>query len=230
MNEGISPIKPRVLVVCARRYNGHELWTLLGVLQNRGVDFEVVSQDTLIRDELSMRPNKIKRKVHDVPVTEMKEWDGITVVSGNMADTELYWKDLHVESLLKEARLQDKVCAAICCSVPTLAPIVGGIKVSFFPLVRSRQRLQHYGAILRTVSLTVDKRTVTAENQMITEMWAEEIAHMLHKPDQPPLYSFNESDFTPKGFERKMPPEVRKVIDEARGYPMVIRKKPKTKK
>ena len=32
----------KVLVVCARRYNGHELWTFLGVLQEAEIEFEVV--------------------------------------------------------------------------------------------------------------------------------------------------------------------------------------------
>ena len=213
----------KVLIICAQRYNGHELWTLLGKLQQRGHQFEVVSQDLLIKDELTLRPNTIKRLVWDVdPKIAVQEFDGVCVVSGNMADTEKYWTDNHVIDILKTFRAEDKVCAAICCSVPTLAPIVEGVKVSFFPLMRSRNRLRDHGAILQTTSLTVDKRTITAENQMITHMWGDEICNMLEgKPQQ---HHFTDSGFVPKGSERRMPPEVRKAIDEARGYEMVIKK------
>lgn len=204
----------KVLVICARRYNGHELWTLLGVLKQRGFKFEVVSTANIIKDELTFKPNIVDRLVYDVTPDSIVDFEAVCVVSGNMADTEAYWTDKHVQSLLERGRKEDKVIAAICCSVPTLAPVVRDVKVSFFPLVRSRQRLQNHGAVLQTVSLTVDQRTVTAENQMITQMWAEEICNMLEGvPQQTVLV---DSGFTPKGRERKMPKDVRVVIDDAR--------------
>lgn len=211
-----------LLVICAKRYNGHELWTLLGVLKERGHTFEVVSQDTLIRDELTLKPNTIERVVWDVGQEEVNDFDAVCVVSGNMADTEAYWADPDVVALLEQFREQDKVMAAICCSVPTLAPVCKGVKVSYFPLLRSKFRLRDFGAVLQNTSLTVDGRTVTAENQMITEMWAEEISNLLE--DKPPQHEFHESGFEPKGMERMMDPDVRQAIDEDRGYKMVIRK------
>lgn len=212
-----------LLVICAKRYNGHELWTLLGVLQARGHSFEVVSQATLIKDELTLRPNTIARTVWEVkPSEEVDKFDGVIVVSGNMSDTEAYWKDTHVEEILKTFKSADKVVAAICCSVPTLAPVARDVKVSFFPLMRSKHRLRDYGAILQTTSLTVDGKMITAENQMMSEMWGEEICNVLEgKPLQHVLY---DSGFVPKGSERRMSPEVREAIDAARGYKMVIKK------
>jgi putative intracellular protease/amidase len=210
----------KVLVVCAKRYNGHELWTLLGVLQKRGHSFEVVSQELLIRDELTLRPNTIQRTVYQVSPLEAvtahstPTLDGIVVVSGNMSDTEAYWTDDHLQQLLRGFQGEGKMTSAICCSVPTLAPIAQGKRVSFFPLVRSRQRLEEFGAVLQTVSLTVDGKMATAENQMLSEMWAEEIINILE--DRPPKYSLVESGYTPKGHERKMSPEVRAMIDKAR--------------
>ena len=214
-----------LLVICAKRYNGHELWTLLGVLQERGHTFEVVSQSVNIRDELTLRPNILDRVVYAVEWDEVNDFDAVCVVSGNMADTEAYWTDSDVLALIQQFREQDKVVAAICCSVPTIAPVCEGVKVSYFPLVRSRHRLADYGAILQNTSLTIDGRTVTAENQMITQMWAEEICNLLeNKPIEHKLY---DSGFVPKGFERKMMPEVRAAIDEDRGYKMVMRKEQK---
>lgn len=215
----------KLLVICAKRYNGHELWTLLGIVQKRGHTFEVVSQDTLIKNELTLQPNTIARRVWDVNLTETDKFDAVVVVSGNMSDTEAYWKDDHVIKLLQTFREEDKLCAAICCSVPTLAPICAGVKVSFFPLMRSRDRLRKYKADLQTTSLSVDKQyggTITAENQMMSWMWAEEICnHLEGKPQQ---HVFHDSGFVPKGSERRMTGPIRDAIDAARGYKMVLKK------
>ena len=207
-----------VLVICAKRYNGHELWTLLGVLNARGHTFEVVSQSTLIRDELTLRPNTIKRTVYEVVENEeLDHFDGVCVVSGNMEDTEAYWTDQKVIDILHAFKGAEKMVSAICCSVPTLAPVAKDVKVSYFPLVRSKQRLQRFGAILQAVSLTVDTdhKMITAENQMMTQMWGDEICNVLE--GKPPQFVFKDSGYTPKGTERRMSPEVRASIDEARG-------------
>ncbi len=217
-----------VLVICAKRYNGHELWTLLGVLLEREHTFEVVSQEVLIRDELTLRPNTIERVVYDVGWDEVNNFNAVCIVSGNMEDTESYWTDEDVIGLLRQFRAQDAVIAAICCSVPTLAPICEGVKVSPFPLIRAKHRLRDFGAILQKVSLVVDGRTITAENQMLTQMWAEEICNVLEgKPIQ---YEMHDSGFEPKGSERRMDPVVRAAIDESRGYKMKILKDKETGK
>ncbi len=210
----------KLLVICAKRYNGHELWTLLGVLQERGHEFEVVSQELLIRDELTLQPNTIERTVYDVDNTY--QFDGVVVVSGNMKDTEAYWDDKSVLGILDEFKSRGCVMAAICCSAPTLARVAKGKRLSYFPLVRAKHRLLHYGAIPSNTSITVDGRFVTAENQMMAEMWAEEICNVLE--DKPLQHVMTDSGFVPRGHERKMLPEVRAAIDESRGYPMIMNK------
>jgi len=106
------------------------------------------------------------------------------------------------------------VLSAICCSVPTLAPHVSGVKVSYFPLVRSGRRLSKFGAVLQSVSLTVDANVVTAENQMISQMWAEEICNLLE--GKPPTYHLTNSGYVPKGRPRRMDKDVQKAIDDAK--------------
>lgn len=204
----------RVLVICARRYNGHELWTLLGILKRNSHTFEVISTDHTIKDELTFRPNTIKRTIPEFPLEEVPKFDGVCVVSGNMADTEAYWTSPQVLAILQAFRDEQKLTAAICCSVPTLAPIVNGIRVSFFPLVRSRQRLAEHGAILQTTSLTVDGKTITAENQMVSQMWAEEISAALN--GLPPIYNLADSGFVPKGRPRRLPTAIQQMVDEAK--------------
>lgn len=193
------------LVLCARRYNGHELWTALGVMKRRGHTFDLISTDYVIQDEITMAPNKIKQTLDEVGY-EPTVYDGFMIVSGNMRDTEAYWYDPRVEELFRAADGQNHPIAAICCSVPSARYVSKGKKVSFFPLVRSRFLLEQYGAILQTVALTRDQNLVTAEHQMASEMWAEEFCNMLES--KPVEHVFTDSNWTPKGRERMPIPEV----------------------
>lgn len=203
------------LVVCAKRYNGHELWTLLGVLQRRGHTFEVVSTETTIHDEKTFQANTINRTLYDVMPEEVPNFDSLVIVSGNPDDTIAYWDDRHLLGLMIAFKVQEKVLGAICVSAPTLAPVAKGARVSFFPLIRSRKRLEQFGAKCMDVSLTVDAthRLVTAENQMMTEMWAEEICALLE--GRPQQYPMQKSSFQFGEFQRRFPKGVEETIDRA---------------
>lgn len=191
----------KVLVICAKQYNGHELWTALGIMQRRGIEFEVVSTQREIKDEISFQPNIIDRTVGDLLPNEMFDFDGIMIVSGNMKDTEAYWRDERVLNQIRMADQMGKAIAAICCSVPTIREVAKGKRVSFFPLIRSRMLLEEAGAVLTTVAVSVDGRLVTAEHQMATQLWATAFSNILEgKPDGVNLV---DSGFTPKGRERK---------------------------
>lgn len=209
-----------ILVVCARRYNGHELWTALGVIQERGHTFELISTDYVIQDEITMQPNRIERIIDEVATDELFGFDAFMIVSGNMKDTEAYWNNNRVLEYVMDFNEDNRPIAAICCSVPTIREVAKGKKVSFFPLVRSRQLLGDAGAILQTVALTVDQNLVTAEHQMATQMWAEEFCNLIEgKPKQ---YTFVDSGYTPKGRERMPIPEVEALRIKMGGEPTVI--------
>lgn len=219
----------KVLIICARRYNGHELWTLLKRLQLRGHSFEVVSTDLLIRDELTMEPSSLDRLVYDVKTSAstISEFDAVAVVSGNMSDTEAYWDDLHVQALLKAFKAANKVVAAICCSVPTLSVVAKGAIVSPFPLVRNKHRLLRAGALLSDVSVCVDieHRIITAENQMMTYTWGECMADMLEGKKSilnftPNKHAKSLTGLTP----RKLPSDIEEVAKIFRPTPEMINK------
>jgi putative intracellular protease/amidase len=201
----------KVLVVVARRYNGHELWTALGVMQERGHTFEVISTSTLIMDEVTFQRNTIERTLDDVP--NLDGFDALMFVSGNMADTEAYWDDPRTLAYVKEAHERGIPLAAICCSVPTIASAAEGKKVSFFPLIRSEQRLKRAGAICQKVSISADGNLVTAEHQMSSQVWAETFCNVME--GLPPGLELEETDFMPLGRERKPIPEVERFKDIA---------------
>lgn len=200
----------RVLIVVARRYNGHELWTTLGTLQEAGIEFEVISSQKLISDEITHQPNSIERTIDDVHPDELKNFDGLMIISGNMQDTEAYWDHPRVLKYVDEAQKLDIVLAAICCSVPTIRNAAKNKKVSFYPLVRSKFRLEQAGAICQTISVTVDGKLVTAEHQMGTQTWAESFVEVLK--GEPISLKLQDSGFTPTGrTERKLHPRLERL-------------------
>jgi len=199
----------RVLIVVARRYNGHELWTTLGTLQERGHEFEVISTQTRIMDEVTGQPNIIKRTLDDV--SSIEDFEALMFVSGDMADTEAYWKDKRTLAYVEQAMEMDIPIAAICCSVPIIRHAAKGKKVSLFPLVRSKEILEREGAILQTVAMTVDGTLVTAEHQMATQMWAEAFCDVLDGKE--PEVKLYDSGFEPRGNERKPIPELEHLKD-----------------
>jgi len=208
----------KVLVIAARRYNGHELWTALGVMQQAGIDFEVVSTDLLIADEVTRQANTIDMTLDDI--VDLEGYDGLMFVSGNMSDTESYWHDSQIQGLVTMAA--DMPVAAICCSVPIIRSLAKGKKVSFFPLVRSKLLLEEAGALLQTVSISVDGNLVTAEHQMATEVWAEHFVKVLKGEATDP--NLSDSGFVPQGkAERKLHPRLERLRDTIGYHPANVK-------
>jgi len=203
---------PRVLIVVARQFNGHELWCTLHVLNKYNIEYEVISTQQVITDEVTFESVRIKRTIDDVDVEEVNSFNGLMIISGNMKDTEAYWKHQKVLSYVRQN--QPKPTAAICCSVPTIREAARKKRVSFFPLVRSRLLLEQAGAICVNVTITVDGNLVTAENQMGTEVWAECFASLLL--GQEPQLGLTETTFRPKARKsRKTPPEITRLREQA---------------
>jgi putative intracellular protease/amidase len=176
-------------------------------MQEAGIDFEVVSQETIIQDEVTGQANSLARKVYDVSLSEAEsKFTAIMIVSGDMKLTEAYWRDQHVLDLIAVHNNHSNPIAAICCSVPTIRGAAKGKAVSFFPLIRSRELLAAAGAILRTVAWTVDQNLCTAEHQMATQMWAESFVRMIK--GEPETIKLVDSGYVPKGRPRKTPPAI----------------------
>ena len=197
----------KVLVLVARRYNGHELWVALGVMQDRGHTAEVASVSNIIEDEVTGQRNTIGLLIPNINTIE--KWDALMVVSGNMQDTESYWRMPAVQELVVKFKIADKPIAAICCSVPTVRLAAHGRRVSFFPLLRSRALLEEAGAILCNTSVSVDGKLVTAEHQMATQLWAESFCDVLE--NKPVQIILKDSGFVAGKVERKPIPELERL-------------------
>jgi len=193
-----------VLVVVAKQYNGHELWVSLGILQQRGHTFEVISSQKELMDEVTYQRNLLEKTLDDVKTLD--GFDALVFISGNMQDTEAYWQDSRTLAYVDEAVEKDLPIAAICCSVPTIRKAAKGKKVSYFPLIRSADLLRDAGAILQTLSITVDGNLVTAEHQMATQVWIESFCDVLE--GKKPKLDLVESGYEPTGNERKPIPQL----------------------
>ena len=194
----------------AQQYNGHELWTTLGILQEREIAFEVISTATTIVDEVTYQANTIERTIDEVHPDTLKEFDGLAFVSGNMADTEAYWSNPRTLAYVDVAKALDMPIAAICCSVPTIRAAAKGKRVSFFPLVRSRQILGDAGADLQTISISVDEKLVTAEHQMATQIWADAFASVVL--GEKVELDLVDSGFSPHGrTQRRLHPRLERI-------------------
>lgn len=170
----------KALIVVAQKYNGHELWVTLGVLQKAGIGFYVLSQNMTIFDEITgfkVHPNDL---LHNFNIDDIQNYNALIFISGNMKDTERYWRDPHAQILVRKALDYKLNCiAAICCSVPAIREATKGLRATYFPLNRSRDLLKEAGAILSTRSVEVDGYLVTAENQMVTQTWVEYIVKVM---------------------------------------------------
>ena len=203
----------RVLLVVAQQYNGHELWVTLAALQRAQIGFDIVSTKLRIEDEITFQPNLIELTLDTLnpEVMQTDKYDGIIIVSGNMALTEAYWDDERVLKLIRDADASEKIVAAICCSVPTIREAARGKRVSFFPLIRSRERLVQAGAILSNISCTVDGRLITAEHQMSSQIWAEAIATALHGRESSLVPGLVDSGMVPNKRERMPDPDIERL-------------------
>lgn len=203
----------KVLVIVSRRYNGHELWTTLGVLQEAKIEFEVVATTKVIADEVSGQVNSNERTLDDIDPNEMGDvFQGLLVVSGFTSDTMLHWNHKKVQAIVERVAELRLPIGAICVSVPTIRKAVNGKTVSCYPLVQSKELLRQAGANISSISISVDNNVVTAEHQMNTQMWAETFVKVC-KGETPKL-DLQDSHYTPMGHtERRLHP----LLERARG-------------
>lgn len=197
----------KVLILVVRRYNKNEFWPLLRTLLDRGHEFDIASTSHNIMDEKYFEPNTIEHLIEDIK--SFDGYDAIVLVSGNPQDTEAFWHDERILSLVQQAREQDAVIGAICAAVPAIRKVSKGIEVSAFPLRKAVELLEDEGVIISSRSLTTDKRTVTGENEVTTLMWAENICDLLE--GKKPSNVLHESAFKRKLGERRPMPEVVRI-------------------
>jgi protease I len=189
----------KVLHICSQHFNGNELWTAFSVMKRRGHTVCLTSTGKIIVDEVTGERRRLKRSL-DEPQDPHK-FDALIFTSGNMQDSEAYWTNKTATGYVKEFNAQGKPIAAICITVPVLAPAVDGKTVTCFPLIRSKEIMRRAGATLSPVSMVRDQNIVTAENQMMTQMWAEEFCNLLE--GIPPQFVLTDSGFVPGGIPRK---------------------------
>ena len=202
----------KTLIVVANHYNGHELWCSLGTLKKNNIKCTVIARAPIISDEITGFAIETHFTLDAFDIENLKDYACLLFISGNMADTEAHWKDSKILSLVHKAIELKILIGAICCSVPIIREAARDKRVSFFPLLRARDLLREAGAILSTLSVTIEDKLITAENQMVTQTWIESIANVL-KGIPTELNWTDVGDITRQGLssKRKVNPEVERL-------------------
>jgi putative intracellular protease/amidase len=191
----------RILVICSRRFNRHELTNLLGTLRQAGHSFHVMSTDSIIQDELNLEFKKRAHFVLDQDWPEPDRYDGLAFSSGNMQDSELYWNHPTAKSYVEAFNYVGKPIYAICITVPAIRWAAEGKTVTCFPLIRSKDLLRMAGAKISGLSIARDQNLVTAEHQMASQMAAEEYCALL--AGEPVRYPLVDANWKPRYIKRR---------------------------
>jgi putative intracellular protease/amidase len=206
----------RVLVIVAQLYNANELWPMLKTLQQSGHEWFTAATESVIIDERTRKPYRVNELLKNI--RDVSQYQGIAFVSGEPKSTYAHWSDKYCHAIVEEAMEHEAAFAGICASVPALWKAIDGVKVSAFPLRVVLGELTGLGAIYRNVSLTVDKKVSTAENEAMALMWAKNFIALLEGRE--PEYLLHQSPFKRKGRPMRKDPAIeylkknRKVEDD----------------
>lgn len=208
----------KALIVAANRYNGHELWCSIGILKQNNIKSTVIARKPVISDEITGYAVNTHFTLDSFNIKTLQDYACLIFISGNMKDTEAHWKDQRILSLVRKAIQLNILIGAICCSVPTIREAAKGKRVSYFPLNRSRDLLREAGAILSTLSVSIDDKLITAENQMVTQTWIESIVRVL-RGEKVDLGWADVGDITKRLVKsnRKVPPEITRLRNTQKG-------------
>lgn len=109
----------------------------------------------------------------------MDDFDAVVIVGGSGAP--VLAEDSSTLKLLKQARSQDKLIAAICLGpmIPAKAGVLKGIKATVYRTDESIAALEQGGAVLQDMHLVVDQNTVTADGPKQAKMFGQAIAERI---------------------------------------------------
>lgn len=207
----------KVLVIIPWQYNRSELWTALGVMLKRGIEFEVVSLTKRVKADGPM-PEGIGeeslRLDHTVyEIDSMEPYAGIQIQSGSLESMEEIWFDKKVRQLVEEVGRDNKPASSACHGGVALRFIAEGKKISCYPLQKSKDLLRKAGAWWCSLSITVDGNLITGETQISMQTVTELFCDMLEGHE----VSINLTDALPlmrthSKLPRRLPTEIERAI------------------
>lgn len=187
-----------VLIICARRYNPHALYTVMNVLNDKGHSMTIVSTDIVIQDMFTGEPFRIQMTL-DTAGQFRTVSAGVIFVDGETRDTQLLWAHDRVLELASEFNFHSKrPIAAIGTAVPCIRLVACNRKVSFFPLnLEMKELILKAGAVPSGKTVTRDHNIVTGEHSQSAELVAVEFCNLLD--GAPWELVWHDSEFKPDG-------------------------------
>ena len=193
-----------VLVISARLFNSTEFWMTLGILQNRGHTFEVVSTKHVIQDAETLKGFRLERTVKEVnAIVEMvgDKFDAIVIISGRVDFTQANWMNPFILNLIRAAESKNKPIATTGYAVPTIREVVEGKAISFYPATNVRSIMVRADAVLRNAEVTVSQNVITAEHPHAARMMVIELCNMLE--GKPTEFNLPDKGFETRGLEQR---------------------------
>lgn len=200
-----------VLIVCAKIYNGKELWSAIKVLQEHNRTFVITSHERVITEEQTSKRNLISIPIYDVV---QKDYSGLLVISGPLPIVKFFWKDTSLIFLISSFHQVDKPVGAICCAAPCMSYISQDEEMSSYPYAECREWISINGAIPSGKVITISGKKVTAENEMAATTWAEIFCKLLNGEEVEDTYVASGFDGAQR--KRKLDPEIAKFVDSGK--------------
>lgn len=187
-----------VLVICARRYDPHALYTVMDVLSDKGHTMTIVSTDIVIQDMYTGEPFRIQMMLDTVGQFKTVS-NGVIFVDGDTRDTQILWSDPRVLEMVAGFNSGPKrPIAAIGTAVPCVRLVAYHRQVSFFPLnLEMRELILKAGAEPSYKTVTRDQNIVTGEHSQSAKLVAEEFCNLLDGASWELVW--HDSEFKPDG-------------------------------
>jgi len=152
-------------------FNVVELRATTKVLRERGWEYDIRAlKSTIWAEDMSVEV-KLKGIISEIKL-DLNHYGIVFATSGEPKRKKILTEDEDARYIIKKMFELEKVVASICATVPILADIVKGKRVTCYNSHDVKFPLIAAGAILDLRSIVVDGRIVTAQAPPLAEMWA----------------------------------------------------------
>jgi len=166
--------KTILFIVAPNRFRDEELDIPKKVCEEHGLTIQIASKNT--DEALGVLGAKVKVDL-DVSEIDPRRYEAIVLIGGEGAM--LYFNDIQIHKIIRDANKDKKVIGAICIAPTVLANsgILEGKNVTSFP--SEEKSLVGKGAIYTGKDLTTDGNIVTANGPQSARSFGEKIVELV---------------------------------------------------
>ncbi len=173
----MSDSKNILMVIAQKNFRDEEFLDPARVFKENGLKVTVASNTT--KKAKGMIKEEIKPDI-SISNADMADYDAIVIIGGG-GSRQYLWDNADLHKLVREAKLQDKVVAAICISPVVLAKagVLKGRKSTVFKDPESIKFLKENGAGYKDKPVIKDEKIVTGRDPKSAVLFGETILEVL---------------------------------------------------